>query len=119
MIYELCYKSRGLAAAPGPAAQGGETRATQGDGYEVVALGERLRGISLGSSGDPIIHMWIMNGCVYVYTARVVSVCTGGVFLSLMLLFLLSFLALSLRCMQQLHGPPAGAGRRGHGALMH
>ena len=55
----ICYKSRGLAAAPGPAAQGGETRATQGDGYEVVALGERLRGISLGSSGDPIIHMWI------------------------------------------------------------
>ena len=57
----ICYKSRGLAAAPGPAAQGGETRATQGDGYDVVELGERLRGISLGSSGDTIIHMWIIK----------------------------------------------------------
>ena len=26
-----------------------------------MELGDRLRGISLGSSGDPIIHMWIMT----------------------------------------------------------
>ena len=56
--------------------------------------------------------------CMRIHCASGVSVCTGGVFLSLMLLFLLSFLALSLRCMQQLHGPPAGAVRRGHGALV-
>ena len=27
-------------------------------------MGDELRWISLVSSGDPIIHMWIMAGCV-------------------------------------------------------
>ena len=110
----ICYKSRGLAAAPGPAAQGGETRATQGDGYEVVALGERLRGISLGSSGDPIIHMWIMDGCVCVYTARVVSLCVmGGCFslscFSFFFLFLLFRFAVCSSSMVHRRGQ-SGAG---------
>ena len=30
----------------------------------VVMVGDMLRGMSLGSSGDPAIHMWIMAGCV-------------------------------------------------------
>ena len=61
-----------------------------------MALGERLRGISLGSSGDPIIHMWIMDGCVCVYTARVVSLCVLGGCFSL-LCFSFFFLSLLFR----------------------
>jgi hypothetical protein len=53
--------------------------------FRFKVMGDRLRGISLGSSGDPIIHMWIMDGCVCVYTVRVVSLCVLGVFLSLLL----------------------------------
>ena len=53
--------------------------------FRFKVMGDRLRGISLGSSGDPIIHMWIMDGCVCVCTVRVVSLCVLGVFLSLLL----------------------------------
>ena len=55
------------------------------DVFQVVGGLARIRGISLVSSGDPIIHMWIMAGCVCCYTARVVAVCVLGVFLSLFL----------------------------------
>ena len=44
----------------------------------VVVAREPHHGISLVGSGDPIIHMWIMDRCVIsIYTAarRVVSLC--------------------------------------------
>ena len=45
-----------------------------------VMVGDGLRGISLGISGDPIIHMWIMDRCVCEYTARVEFLCVLDVF---------------------------------------
>ena len=30
--------------------------------FKVVMMGDELRWISLASSGDPIIHMWIIKG---------------------------------------------------------
>ena len=99
----ICYKSRGLAAAPGPAAQGGKTRATQGDGYDAVVTREPHHGISLVGSGDPIIHMWIMGRCVCRYTARVASLCVLDVYFSL---FRYLFVFFQGRC------APARASRR-------
>ena len=74
----ICYKTRGLAAAPGagPGRRREWQHKVQGD--DVVVVGDRLRGISLGSSGDPIIHMWIMDRCVCRYIrAGGMAVCVG------------------------------------------
>jgi len=49
--------------------------------YEVV-LSERCRGISLVSSEDPNIQMWIMGRCVCRYTAQMESLCALAVFFS-------------------------------------
>ena len=46
-------------------------------------VGDELRLISLVSSGDPVIHMWIMAGCVCWYTARAMALCALDLFFSL------------------------------------
>ena len=54
-ILQICYRSRGLATTPGPAAQGGETRATQGGGYDVeIDDVHKPPGFVTGCSGDLI-----------------------------------------------------------------
>ena len=56
------YIIRGLADAPSPEGEGRrESAQPQGvDGMDdVVEMSDELRWISLVSSGDPIIHMWI------------------------------------------------------------
>ena len=64
------YIIRGLADAPSPEGEGRrESAQPQGvdgmdDVFQVVGGLARIRGISLVSSGDPIIHMWIMAGCI-------------------------------------------------------
>ena len=48
------------------------------DGFDVVGMGDGPRGISLGSSGDPINHMWVMDRCVCRYIlASGIAVCVG------------------------------------------
>jgi hypothetical protein len=55
----ICYKARGLAAAPGAGpGRRRESNTRRGCGSRMM-IGDGLRGISLGSSGDPIIHMRI------------------------------------------------------------
>ena len=55
----ICYKARGLAAAPGAGpGRRRESNTRRGCGSRMM-IGDGLRGISLGSSGDPITHMRI------------------------------------------------------------
>ena len=59
----ICYKSRGLAAVLDPTGPGrlemGNTRIRKWVDKVSVLINMRYHGISLVSSVDPIIHMWI------------------------------------------------------------
>jgi hypothetical protein len=55
----ICYKTRGLAAAPGAGPGRRRDSNTRYKDDDAVEMGDELRWISLASSGDPIIHMWI------------------------------------------------------------
>ena len=58
----FCYKARGLAATPGAGPGRRRDSNTRYKDDDVVGGLARIRGISLVSSGDPIIHMWIISG---------------------------------------------------------